>query len=138
MRQSPGASVLRTRALPLAARKINSFDCTRQINASKVDFSIAYEEPPTGSTNLNRSICLSVSNPTSNSFNPPSRCVKTKPAAVRFCGRCAEISFTFVVGQHRRANGHRALLANLGAGLKGLLRRQVRSSVTGLTECCEL
>ena len=37
--------------------------------------------------------------------------------------RRPEIALTFVVGQHCSANGHRALLANLGTGHEGLLCR---------------
>ena len=40
----------------------------------KSTVSIAYEELPTGNTNLNLSICLSVSNPTSNMTARVSRC----------------------------------------------------------------
>jgi hypothetical protein len=48
--------------------------------------------------------------------------------------RRAEIEFTFVVGQHHSANGHRALLANFRAGHEGLPRRQVSARAAGSAE----
>jgi hypothetical protein len=48
--------------------------------------------------------------------------------------RCAEIPFAFVVGQHRSANGHLRLLANVSARFEGLLRL---IGAAGSIECCE-
>ena len=85
----------------------------------KSTFAIEYDEPPTGSANLNRSSCRSLSNPTPNRFKPPSRCGKMKPKVDESAGR--------------RRPDHRCSWA-LGPRLSLLYNRQLHRRSASLTQ----